>query len=185
MATGWERARNSWVAGSGRVKSAWTGFKEFILRESVLEVAVGLIIANTFTRVVNSMVSDLILPFVALIPIFGRNLPNQFLVLRGGPNWDKGYNTLQQAQDDGAITMAYGRFIDSIINFFAIGLVLYILARIYGFVTSDSIIKHSYKCKYCRKEISEKAQRCAFCSSWLDGREDRETSALAPANATV
>jgi hypothetical protein len=44
---------------------------------------------------------------------------------------------------------------DSIVNFFAIGFVLYILARIYGAVTSESIIKHSYKCKYCRKEIPE------------------------------
>ncbi|KAG8832749.1 hypothetical protein FRC17_000759 [Serendipita sp. 399] len=179
MSSGWDRARESWVAGSGRVRSAWAGFKAFILRESVLEVAVGLIIAGTFTRVVNSLVSDVILPFVALIPIFGRNLPNQFLVLRGGPNWDKGYNTLDQAHDDGAITMAYGRFIDSIINFFAIGFVLYCLARLYGYATSDSIIKNSYKCQYCRKEISEKSQRCAFCSTWLDGREDRETSALA------
>jgi hypothetical protein len=49
----------------------------------------------------------------------------------------------------------YRRFIDSVISFFTIGLVLYILARIYGAVTKDSIIKNSYKCKYCRKEISE------------------------------
>jgi large-conductance mechanosensitive channel len=51
--------------------------------------------------------------------------------------------------------LVYRRFIDSIISFFMIGFVLYILARIYGTVTSESIIKHSYKCKYCRKEIPE------------------------------
>lgn len=37
-----------------------------------------------------------------------RNLPEKFWVLRGGPNVDKGYNTLQQAAEDGAVTMAYG-----------------------------------------------------------------------------
>ncbi|PVG01717.1 ion channel [Serendipita vermifera] len=179
-ALNWEGARSSWQEGSRRVKSGWDGFKEFILRENVLEVAVGLIIAGAFTRIVNSTVSDLLLPLVALLPFMGRNLPQKFLVLRGGPNAADGYNTLKQAEDDGAVTMAYGRFLDSIINFFAIGLVLYIIARFYGYVTSDSIIKHSTKCQYCRKEISEKAGRCAFCTSWLDGREDREASALAP-----
>ena len=66
-------------------------------------------IAAAFTRIVNSLVSDIILPFVALLPLFDRNLPQKFLVLRPGPNYDQGgYNTIQQAEADGAITMAYG-----------------------------------------------------------------------------
>ncbi|KIM32211.1 hypothetical protein M408DRAFT_14667 [Serendipita vermifera MAFF 305830] len=176
----WDRARASWMASSERAKGAWTGFKEFIFRESVLEVAVGLIISQAFTRIVNSLVSDMISPFIALLPFFDRNLPQKFLVLRPGPLGRDAYNTIQQAEEDGAITMAYGRFIDTCLNFFAVGLVLYGLARFYAFVTKDSIIKHSTKCQYCRKEISEKALKCGFCCSWLDGREDHETSALAP-----
>ncbi|CAG7853665.1 SubName: Full=Related to large-conductance mechanosensitive channel {ECO:0000313/EMBL:CCA68403.1} [Serendipita indica DSM 11827] len=182
MSTSWDNARHSWEEGAKRVKGAWQGFKEFLLRESVLEVAVGLIIASAFTRIVNSMVTDMILPFIALLPIFNRNLPQQFITLRKGPHQPQGgYNTIQQAEADGAIYLAYGRFIDAVLNFVAIGFVLYLIARFYGYVSGDSIIKHSTKCNYCRKEISEKASRCAFCSSWLDGREDRETSALAPA----
>jgi len=50
----------------------------------------------------------MISPFIALLPFFDRNLPQKFLVLKGGPNWDEGYNTIQQAEADGAITMAYG-----------------------------------------------------------------------------
>jgi large-conductance mechanosensitive channel len=67
--------------------------------------------------------------------------------------WPMGmYRTLH---DKHSSDLVYRRFIDSIISFFMIGFVLYILARIYGAVTSESIIKHSYKCKYCRKEIPE------------------------------
>jgi len=187
MSTSWDRARESWEEGTRQAKTAWAGFKQFLFRDSVLEVAVGLIIAQAFTRIVTSLVSDVILPFVALLPLFDRNLPQKFLVLRPGPNYGQdGYNTIQQAEADGAITMAYGRFLDSLINFFAIGLVLYCLARLYAVLTTDSIIKNSYKCQYCRKEISENALKCPFCCAWLDGREDGQTSALAhPAAATA
>ncbi|PVF91396.1 hypothetical protein CPB86DRAFT_770726 [Serendipita vermifera] len=140
-------------------------------------------IAGAFPRIVNPTVSDLLLPLVVLLPFMNQNLPQKFLALRGGPNAADGYNTLKRAEDDGAVTMAYGRLLDSIINFFAIGLVLYIIVRFYGYVTSDSILKHSTKRQYCRKEISYKTGRCAFCTSWPDGREDRETSALAPTAA--
>ncbi len=50
--------------------------------------------------------SDIILPPIALLPFFNRNLQQTFLVLREGPNYP--YNTLQQAAEDGAVTMAWG-----------------------------------------------------------------------------
>jgi large conductance mechanosensitive channel len=54
------------------------------------------------------MVSDILLPFIALLPFMGRNLPQKFLVLKRGPNGRNGYNTIQQAEADGAVTMTYG-----------------------------------------------------------------------------
>lgn len=57
-----------------------------------------------------SFVSDVILPVISLLPFIHRNLDEKFKVLRKGPNYDlaKGYNTLAQARDDGALVMAYG-----------------------------------------------------------------------------
>lgn len=66
-------------------------------------------IAASFTAVVNSLVSDVLLPPISLLPFMShKNLPEKFAVLRRGPNGDKGYNTVKQAAEDGAVIMAYG-----------------------------------------------------------------------------
>ena len=50
----------------------------------------------------------------------------------------------------------YSAFLDTLINFFGIGIALYTIAQVYTWVSSDAIIKHTVKCKFCRKRISEK-----------------------------
>jgi large conductance mechanosensitive channel len=112
-------------------------------------------------------------PISFLMPV-RRNMEEKFWVLHHGPNYDRdmGYNTLQQARDDGAVVMAYGLFVNSTASFMFMGMVLYLTAVIYSKITRDNIIKHSVKCRYCRKRIHEKALRCIHCSSWVDGRED-------------
>ncbi|KAJ7755632.1 gated mechanosensitive channel [Mycena maculata] len=157
-----------------RFKSVWSGFKGFLGRDNVLEVAVGLIMAGGFSTLINSLVSDVLLPPIGLLPFMGRNLPAKFIILRAGPNAP--YNTLQQAAEDGAVTLAYGAFLDNLVTFFALGFVLYGVAQVYSTLTKESIIKHIVKCKYCRKDISQAAKRCAFCTSWLDGREEKQNT---------
>jgi large conductance mechanosensitive channel len=67
-------------------------------------------LAAAFTRLVTSFVSDIILPVVSLLPYLQRNFNEKFAVLRKGPNYSEtiGYNTLKQAQEDGALVLAYG-----------------------------------------------------------------------------
>ncbi|KAJ3734203.1 gated mechanosensitive channel [Lentinula guzmanii] len=163
-----------------RAKSVWSDFIDFVASENVLQVAVGLIIANGFTKVVQSLVSDILLPPIALLPFIDRNFEEKFVVLRKGPHATPGhgYNTLEQAAADGAVVLAYGEFITNVANFFALGVFLFLIARIYAMFTHETIIKHTVKCAYCRKYIPQKAKRCFNCTSWLDGREERETSAL-------
>ncbi|KAF5336084.1 hypothetical protein D9611_006231 [Ephemerocybe angulata] len=164
-----------------KVKSIWDGFIQFALRDSVIEVALGLIIATAFTKVVNSLVSDIILPPLSLLPFMSRNLEEKFVVMRKGPHYydgKRGYNTREQALEDGAAIWTYGSFLDEIITFFGVGFALYLIALTYQKFTKDTIIKYTAKCTFCRKEISAKARRCPMCTSWLDGREDRETTAI-------
>ncbi|KAL4784128.1 large-conductance mechanosensitive channel [Aspergillus varians] len=151
-----------------------SGFLDFALRDNVLEVALGLIIAKAFTSVVNSFVSDIVLPVVSLLPFIMRNMDEKFAVLSRGPHYHEtnGYNTLEQARDDGALVLAYGVFLETVLNFLGITLTLYGLAQVYMAVSHDKIIKRSVKCRYCRKWMSEKALRCVNCSSWQDGREE-------------
>lgn len=160
-----------------RANRMWQGFSDFALQDNVLEVAVGLIIAAAFTAVVTSFVSEILLPPLSLIPGMNRNMEGKFAILRRGPNFNKtdgiGYNTLQQAAEDGAVVMAYGSFLNQILKFLGVGFALYGVASVYEMFTSDPIIKHMVKCKYCRKRISVKAKRCVNCTSWQDGREDK------------
>jgi len=115
------------------------------------------------------------MPPVSVILPINRNIEEKFAVLRSGPNYNSsaGYNTLNQALDDGAVIMAYGSFIYQIVSFMMVGIALYGLANIFQLLSNDPIIKHTKKCRYCRKRVNEKSQRCINCTSWLDGREER------------
>jgi large conductance mechanosensitive channel len=86
------------------------GFIDFAFQGNVLEIAFGLILASMFTAVVTSFVSDILLPPLSVLLPLNKNLEEKFAVLRAGPNEpsDGGYNTLKQAQEDGAVVMAYG-----------------------------------------------------------------------------
>jgi large conductance mechanosensitive channel len=136
-------------------------------------------LAATFTAIVNSFVSDILLPPLSILFPLNKNLDEKFAVLKPGPNYDElnGYNTLKLAQEDGAVVMAYGQvpprlclpqsperpdihpsrtFINKFVNFLGVGLALYGLAGTYQYFSHDPIIKHMVKCKYCRKRINEK-----------------------------
>ncbi|KAK3307514.1 large-conductance mechanosensitive channel [Chaetomium strumarium] len=153
-----------------RARRILHGFIDFAFQGNVLEIAFGLILASMFTALVTSFVSDILLPPLSVLLPLNKNLEEKFAVLRAGPN--QPYNTLKQAQDDGAVVMAYGFFLNRLLNFMGVGFSLYGLAAVYQCVSQDPIIKHTVKCRYCRKRINEKAQRCVNCSSWQDGRED-------------
>lgn len=69
-------------------------------------------LAAAFTTVVTSFVSEILLPILSLLPFIERNFDEWFAVLRPGKHYGvgrgRGYNTLRQATDDGAVVMAYG-----------------------------------------------------------------------------
>jgi large conductance mechanosensitive channel len=134
-------------------------------------------LAAAFTSCANSLVSDIILPIISLLPFLSRNLDEKFAILQRGPSYNStistGYNTVKQALDDGAVVFAWGNFIDKVIRFMCIALALWIIALAYSRGTDDNIVKKQVKCKFCRKYISEKAKRCVNCTSWVDGRESQ------------
>lgn len=136
-------------------------------------------LAAAFTACANSLVTDIILPLISLLPFLSRNLEEKFATLKHGPNYNttisNGYNTKDQALSDGAIVFAYGSFLDKVMRFLLIAVSLWIIANVYSKTTDDNIVKRQVKCKYCRKYISEKAKRCLNCTSWQDGREDQDS----------
>jgi large conductance mechanosensitive channel len=123
-------------------------------------------VAAAFTDLVKSFVSAILMPPIAIIFPINKNIEEKFAVLRAGPNYNTsspngGYNTLNQAQSDGAVVMAYGSFIYQMVSFIMVGFSLYGLAHVYTLLSHDPIIKYSKKCQYCFKRINEKV--CLFC----------------------
>ncbi|GAP87283.1 putative large conductance mechanosensitive channel [Rosellinia necatrix] len=170
-----EERRSLLEQGEERAKRMFTGFIDFAFSGNILEIAFGLILANAFTTVTTSFVNDILLPPLSILLPLNRNMDEKFFVLRPGPKYEEqnGYNTIDLAQQDGAVVLAYGVFIRHIVSFLCLGAMLYALACLYQFFSKEDFIKHTIKCRYCKKRVSEKAIRCINCTSWLDGREER------------
>jgi large conductance mechanosensitive channel len=98
-------------------------FKEFISRGSVIDLAVGIIIGAAFTAIVNSLVNDIIMPPIGLL-LGGIDFTNFFIILKGTSQ-----GTLKATQDSGAVVIAYGQFINSVIKFVIVAAAVFLLIK--------------------------------------------------------
>lgn len=99
-------------------------FKTFIMRGNVVDLAVGVIIGASFTGIVSSLVKDVLMPPIGLL-LGGIDFSNFFLTLKG----NQSLATLKAAQEAGAVTLNYGLFVNTLINFLIVALVIFMLVR--------------------------------------------------------
>jgi large conductance mechanosensitive channel len=98
-------------------------FKKFAVRGNVVDLAVGVVVGAAFTSIINSLVKDVLTPPLGWVT-GGLDFSNLFFVLKGGHP-----TTLAEAQKIGAITINYGVFINTIIQFVIVAFVLFLLLR--------------------------------------------------------
>ncbi len=146
-------------------------FKAFILRGNVVDMAVGIIIGVAFGAIVSSIVKDVIMPPIGLA--LGKiDFSNLAIVLKQGTTPGP-YATLAAAQAAGAVTLNYGLFINTIINFLIIALVVFFfivrpIARMQAPKKAAAPAAPTTKeCPFCFTEIPIKASRCPNCTSPL------------------
>lgn len=96
-------------------KGFWGEFKEFIARGNVLDMAVGIIVGAAFTAIVNSLVNDIIMPFIGYII--------------GGVSFTSFKLTLPAIAGNDPAVIAYGSFIQAVINFLLIALVVFLIIK--------------------------------------------------------
>lgn len=101
----------------------WREFRRFIARGNVIDLAVGLIMGTAFGAIVNSLVNDIIMPPIGLI-LGGVNFSDLFLALDG-----QTYASLAAAQGAGAPVIAWGKFLQTVINFLIISAAVFFLVR--------------------------------------------------------
>jgi large conductance mechanosensitive channel len=101
----------------------WNEFKQFISRGNALDLAVGIIIGAAFTGIVNSLVNDIIMPPIGVIT-GGVDFKDLFIALNG-----EHYASLAEAKKAGAATLNYGVFINAMINFLIVAVVVFFIVR--------------------------------------------------------
>ncbi|MDM7913214.1 MAG: large conductance mechanosensitive channel protein MscL, partial [Methanotrichaceae archaeon] len=98
-------------------------FKEFAVKGNVIDLAVGFILGAAFGKIVTSLVNDIIMPPIGML-LGGVNFTDLFISLDG-----KSYASLEIAQAAGAPVIAYGAFVNVIIEFLIIALALFFVIK--------------------------------------------------------
>ena len=130
------------------------GFKQFILRGNVVDLAVGVVIGAAFGTVVTSLVKDILTPFISAI-FKSPDFSNLSIAINGS-------------------NLMYGNFLNALISFIIIAFAVYFFIvtpvnKLISYTKKDkkSIDPSTKKCPECLSEIPVDAIRCAFCTSVL------------------
>jgi len=101
-------------------------FKEFAIKGNMMDMAVGIIIGAAFGTVVNSLVTDVLMPIISGI-IGTPDFSNLYVVLRNPSG--AAYASVKAARDGGAVVLALGLLINAIISFLAVAVALFFLVK--------------------------------------------------------
>ena len=136
------------------LKEAFSGFRQFIFKGNVVDLAVGIVIGASFSAVVNSLVKDIITPFIAAIG--------------GQHDFSSIYFTINNSK------FMIGDFVNVLIAFLINAAVIYffVVTPMTKFLAninkkSTTIDPTTKKCTECLSEIPKEAKRCAFCTAVL------------------
>jgi large conductance mechanosensitive channel len=139
-------------------------FREFAMRGSVVDLAIGIIIGAAFGKIVTSFVNDILMPPIGLL--LGQvDFSNLFINLSG-----KDYPSVAAAKEAGAPTLNYGLFVNNILDFVIVAFAVFLLVRGINRLKSKQpdappeapTIKD---CPFCLSTIPLKATRCPNCTS--------------------
>ena len=103
-------------------------FKEFAMKGNVVDLAVGVIIGAAFSKIVDSIVKDLIMPIVGKI-FGGLDFSNYFIMLSSPPANYNGPMTYEALTKAGVPLFAYGNFITVAINFLILAFIIFLMIR--------------------------------------------------------
>jgi large conductance mechanosensitive channel len=140
-------------------------FKEFAMKGNVMDMAIGIIIGAAFGKIVTSFVADVLMPPLGLL-MGGMDFTNKFFTLKGGA-----FETLDAAKKAGAVTMNYGVFLNTAIDFLIVAFAIFIMVKQINRLKRQPEAAppppSTKDCPYCLSAIPIKASRCAHCTSEL------------------
>lgn len=144
----------------------WNDFRAFIMRGNVVDLAIGVIIGAAFGRIVSSLVSDIIMPPIGLI-LGEVDFSSIFITLSSHH-----YDTIAAAKAAGAPTINIGVFVNAVIDFIIVALVVFLVMRyVNKMLPKPPPAEPTTKdCPYCISAIPLAATRCPNCTSQLPAK---------------
>ncbi|MBQ0013455.1 MAG: large conductance mechanosensitive channel protein MscL [Proteobacteria bacterium] len=139
-------------------------FKSFIYKGNAIDMAVGIIVGSVMTGLVNSLVSDVLMPPIGLL-IGGVDFSGLFIILAGGEPGAH-YATVAAANAAGATTMNLGNLLNAFVSFLITMFAIFLFVKIVN-KTRDKAAVTTRTCPYCQSTISMSATKCPYCCSAL------------------
>ncbi len=140
-------------------------FKEFAMKGNVFDMAIGIVIGAAFGKIVSSFVGDV------LMPPLGKAMGNVdfsalYINLSGGQ-----FETLAKAKEAGAVTINYGLFLGTVLDFLIVAFAIFLLIKGVNRMRRNEIAPppppNSKECPHCFLSIPIKATKCGHCTSSL------------------
>jgi large conductance mechanosensitive channel len=141
----------------------WKEFKEFAMRGNVMDMAVGIIIGAAFGKIITSFVNDVLMPPIGLL--LGKVDFNKLFISLSSQS----FATLEEAKKAGVVTINYGSFLNTVIDFLIVAFVIFMMIRQINKLKKqpEPAVPASKDCPYCFSVIPIKATRCPSCTSDL------------------
>ena len=140
-------------------------FKEFAVKGNVIDLAVAVIIGGAFGKIVASLTADIIMPPIGLV--MGKvDFSNLFVTLT---HRDQTFATLKQAKEAGAVTINYGLFLNTTLDFIILAFAVFILVKQLNRLKKEPAPADptTKDCPFCCSKIPIPASRCPQCTSPL------------------
>ncbi len=141
-------------------------FREFINRGNVIDLAVAVIIGAAFGKIITTLVDGILMPPLGLL--LGKV---DFVSLLYSLDTSKGVPaSLADAKAKGIPVIAYGQFINDVINFLVVAFVVFLVVKAYNRLKSKQATDEgptTKDCPYCLSTIPLKATRCKDCTTEL------------------
>lgn len=146
-------------------------FKEFAIKGSFVDMAVGIIIGAGFGAIVKSLVEDIIMPPIGVL-LGNVDFSNLFFILKHGAAAGP-YASIAEAQKAGAVTVNYGLFLNTVISFIIVAFSVFLLVKSINKLRRQEEIPQgeplTKECPLCLLSIPAKAVKCGHCGSDLKG----------------
>jgi large conductance mechanosensitive channel len=141
----------------------WKEFKEFAMKGNVMDMAVGIIIGAAFGKIITSFVNDVLMPPIGLL--LGKVDFNKLFISLS----TQSFATLGEAKKAGVVTINYGSFLNTVIDFLIVAIVIFMMIRQINRLKKqpEPAAPNTKDCPHCFSVIPIKATRCPSCTSEL------------------